>query len=110
MSVNEPRCLPDGTIQDSIKVNIPAGAAVRTQVILPNDTFMLQFIGNGNISITSEDAVSAGTYLQFPGVPGTFYAVGPDCDRVIVSHNVANMAYIVVYKVNPRAESYTGRY
>lgn len=106
MAINEPRCLPDGTIQDSVKVNIPAGAAVKTTVILPKDTFMLQFIGVGTITICSED--TAATALQFTGIPGNFYAVGPDQDRVLVSNGVANNGYLVCYRVNPRAESYTG--
>lgn len=108
MAINEPRCLPDGTIQDSVKINIPIGAANKLTVILPSDTFMLQFLGSGSLAITSEDA--AANAVPFTGVPGNFYAVGPDCDRVQTFGTVANTGYLVCYRVNPRADNFTGRY
>lgn len=107
MSINEPNCLPDGSIQDSVKVNVPNGANIKTEVILPLGTFMLQWLGHGSISITSQDCVGANSYLQWPVTQGQFYAVGPDCDRFIISHNAAFTGYLVCYKVNPRANAFT---
>lgn len=101
MAINEPNCLPDGSIQDSVKVNVPANINTRTEVILPKNTYMVQWLGHGNIAITSQDCVSANTYLQWPNVQGQFYSVGPDNDRVILSHNTAFTGYLVCYKTKP---------
>jgi hypothetical protein len=101
MAINEPNCLPDGSIQDSIKVNVPGNINVKTEVILPKDTYMIQWLGHGTIAVTSQDCVSANTFLQWNNVQGQFFAVGPDNDRVILSHNIAFTGYLICYKIKP---------
>jgi len=101
MAINEPNCLPDGSIQDSVKVDIPGNINTRTEIILPKNTFMIQWLGQGVIAITSQDCVGANTYLQWNSVPGQFYAVGPDNDRIIISNNIAFTGYIICYKTKP---------